>query len=63
MQTANAQISQSLGYNYGAFGSSHSLGLDHSISGVQVGILDLGFNHSTGYNLTTGSLDDYNTYR
>ena len=58
-QTANAQISQSLGYGYSASGFRHSLSVDHSVSGIEVGILDLGFNHSTGYNLTAGSLNDY----
>lgn len=57
---AGAQIDQSLNYDFSAFGPHYSLFLDHSLSSVEVGILDVNFSQSTGYDLTEGKLDDYN---
>ena len=56
---AQAQIAQSLSYNYSADDFSTSLGVDHSLSGMELRILDFSFNQSTSYDLDTGRLGDY----
>jgi hypothetical protein len=56
---AQAQIAQSLSYNYSADAFSTSLGIDHSLSGMELRILDFSFNQSTSYDLDTGRLGDY----
>lgn len=57
--SAHGQISQSLSYTYNASAFDNSINVDHSLSGLELRVLDFSLNQSTSYSLDTGLLGDY----
>ena len=56
---AQAQITQSLGYTVDASAQDTLLAVDHSLTGIELRVLDFSLTQSTSYNLDTGLLGDY----